>query len=110
MGDMLRALFLIPFLLFLIAFALSNQQPVGLALWPTDFVLQAPLSLAILVAAGLFFFLGALFVWFGGVAARGRAKRAERKIQILEARVRELTPAPQAASAKPAMALLTRES
>ena len=55
---MLRALLLIPFLIVLVAFALSNPQHVQLALWPTDLSLEAPLSIAILAASGSFFFLG----------------------------------------------------
>jgi len=85
---MLRALLLIPFLIVLVAFALSNPQHVQLALWPTDLSLEAPLSIAILAASGSFFFLGALFVWFGTIAARGRARRAERRAASLEAELR----------------------
>jgi len=95
---MLRALLLLPFLILLVAFALSNQQPVLLSLWPTDFTLQAPLSISVLVAAGLFFFLGALFVWFGSVAARGRAARAERRAAALEAELRAVVLPPPALS------------
>jgi uncharacterized integral membrane protein len=91
---MLRALFLLPFLLVLVAFALSNQQPVKLALWPTDLSIEAPLSIAVLIASGLFFFLGALFVWWGSLAARARARRAERRAAALEA---ELTAREKAA-------------
>ena len=85
---MLRALLLLPFLIVLVAFALSNPQPVQLALWPTDLSVEAPLSIAILVSSGIFFFLGALLVWWGSVAARARARRAERRIQSLEAELK----------------------
>ena len=81
---MLRALLLLPFLLVLVAFALSNQQPVQIALWPTDFTVEAPLSIAVLIASGVFFFLGALFVWSGSLAARNRAARAEKRARALE--------------------------
>jgi putative membrane protein len=83
---MLRALFLAPFLLVLIAFALSNPQPVSLALWPTDVTLEAPLSIATLVIAGVFFLLGALIVWLPGLAHRRRARVAERRARSLERR------------------------
>jgi len=86
---MLRSLLLLPFLVVLVAFALSNPQPVALRIWPVDFYsLQVPLSIAILAASGLFFFLGALFVWFGSVMARGRAGRAERRAAALEAELK----------------------
>ncbi len=82
---MLRFILLLPFLVLLIAFALSNPQPVPLGLWPTDFTVVVPVSIAILSASGVFFFLGALFVWFGTLAARSRHKRAERRAATLEA-------------------------
>jgi uncharacterized integral membrane protein len=98
---MLRILLVLPFLILLVAFALSNPQPVTLGIWPTDFTLEVPVSIAILVASGLFFFLGALFVWFGAVAARGRHKRAERRAAALEAELRMHT-APAALARRPA--------
>ncbi len=85
---MLRFILLLPFLIVLVAFALSNQQPVTLAMWPTDLSIEAPLSISVLIAAGVFFFLGALFVWFGSVAARGRAAKAERRAAALEAELK----------------------
>ena len=91
---MLRFLILLPFLILLIAFALSNPQPVPLGLWPTDFSLEVPVSIAILTASGLFFFLGALFVWFGTVAARRRHRRAERRAVALEAELKAHTAKP----------------
>jgi uncharacterized integral membrane protein len=91
---MLRFLLLLPFLVVLVAFALSNPQPVRLGLWPTDFSVEVPVSLAILAAAGLFFFLGALFVWFGTVAARTRHRRAERRAATLEAALKAHEPPP----------------
>ncbi len=91
---MLRALLLLPFLLLLVAFALSNTQPVPLGLWPTDYSIEVPVSIAILTAAGVFFFLGALFVWFGTVAARRRHRRAERRAAALEAELKNHTAPP----------------
>ena len=91
---MLRFLILLPFLVLLIAFALSNPQPVPLGLWPTDFTIEVPVSLAILTASGLFFFLGALSVWFGTVAARSRHRRAERRATALEVELKTHVPPP----------------
>jgi len=88
---MLRFLILVPFLILLIAFALSNPQPVSLGMWPTDFSVEVPVSLAILAAAGLFFFLGALFVWFGSVTARTRLRVASRRTAALQAELRTHT-------------------
>ncbi len=91
---MLRFLILLPFLIVLVAFALSNPQPVPLGLWPTDFSVEVPVSLAILASSGLFFFLGALFVWFGSVAARTRHRRSERRARALEAELKSHTTPP----------------
>ena len=91
---MLRFLILLPFLVLLIAFALSNPQPVPLGLWPTDYSVEVPVSLAILASSGLFFFLGALFVWFGTVAARTRHRRAERRARVLETELKAHTKPP----------------
>jgi uncharacterized integral membrane protein len=87
---MLRILIAFPFLIVLIVFALSNPGAVSLKFWPTDFVLTAPLSFAILVGMGGAFLLGALSTWFPGIFARGRARRAERNAIQLKAQVAAL--------------------
>jgi uncharacterized integral membrane protein len=81
---MIRALILTPFLLVLVAFAISNPQHVALALWPTDVTVEVPLSIGVLAIAGVFFWLGALIVWFPGLAVRRRARVAERRVMQLE--------------------------
>jgi uncharacterized integral membrane protein len=87
---MLRILIAAPFLLLMVLFALSNPPPVKLGLWPTDFTIEVPLSLAILAAMGIGFFFGALMLWVSAVAARARARRAERQVRQLDAQVQEL--------------------
>ena len=89
---MLGLIFAAPFLLLLVVFALSNQQPVTLGLWPTDLALEAPLSLAVLGSGGFFFILGALVVGLGSIAQRRRARRAERRVQALENELEDLRP------------------
>jgi len=79
-------------------FALSNTEMVTLGIWPTDYTVQVHLSLAILVAMALAFFLGGVLVWFSALAQRRRAKRAERTVRLLEAQIEEL-------KARPALAL-----
>lgn len=86
---MLRALILTPFLLVLVAFAISNPQTVSLALWPTDVTVEAPLSIATLVIAGVFFWLGALIVWFPALGHRRRARVAEKRAALLSAQLAE---------------------
>jgi uncharacterized integral membrane protein len=78
----MRILLAAPILLLLVLFALSNQQTVRLGIWPTDFAVDAPLSLTVLVAMAAAFVLGA--------AARRRARRAEYQARLLEAQVQQL--------------------
>ena len=63
---MVRLLVAAPVLFLLVVFALSNPQHVRLGIWPTDFAIEAPLSIVILVAMAGAFLLGALMLWFGG--------------------------------------------
>ena len=86
----MRLLLLLPVLLLLVLFALSNTAPVQLGLWPTDLLLEAPLSLAILVAMGVAFLLGGLLVWVAELGQRRRARRAEHAVRRLEAELLEL--------------------
>lgn len=80
----------LPLLLILVAFALSNRQVVALGLWPTDYVLAAPLSVAILAAMGAAFLLGAVIVWGGSLGQRRRARRAETRVRVLEAELQAM--------------------
>jgi len=94
---MLRALIALPFLIVLIAFALSNRQPVTLALWPTGLELTTRVSIAILAGMGGAFLLGALVVWLPALCVRRRARRSERTVRELQAQVASLkgsAPAP----------------
>ena len=90
----MRVLIAVPLLIILVAFALSNQQPVNVGLWPTDIRIETPLSIAILVAAFIFFVVGAFIAWGGTVSARSRARRAERQARQLEAQLKELRSRP----------------
>ncbi len=83
-----RLIIALPCLLLLVLFALSNPEPVQLALWPTDLSLQSPLSVAVLVASALFFLLGGLVVSLGSFGQRRRARQAERRVRALEDEMR----------------------
>jgi lipopolysaccharide assembly protein A len=86
----MRLLIGIPLLLLLVLFALSNRTAVTLGLWPTDFSLELPLSLAILAGMAAAFLVGGLLVWFSALGQRNRARRAEQAVRLLEAQVQEL--------------------
>ncbi|HEY4044111.1 MAG TPA: LapA family protein [Rhodopila sp.] len=74
----------------LVLFALSNTEIVRLGIWPTDYGLDVHLSLAILVSMAIAFLLGAIVVWMSELGQRRRARRAERKVRMLEAEIEDL--------------------
>lgn len=90
MKRAIRLLIFIPLLLLLALFAGSNQEPATLLLWPTDFSLTMPLSLAILCAAGIAFLCGGLMVWIGAFQQRRQLRRAEDAVRLLEEQVKSL--------------------
>ncbi|HEX3400069.1 MAG TPA: LapA family protein [Nevskia sp.] len=93
----MRLLIALPLLLLLVLFALSNTGPVRLGIWPTDYAVQLPLSLAVLGGMAIAFLAGGLLVWFSALAQRRRARHAEQAVRLLEAQVQELkTRLPQA--------------
>jgi putative membrane protein len=95
---MLRTIIAVPVLIVVVLFALSNKAPTEFRLWPTDYSVVLPLSLAVLGAMAVAFIIGAAVLWLSVLAARHRARRAERQVQVLEAQVAELkarlTPTP----------------
>ena len=78
---MIRILISIPLLIILIAFALSNQQPEMF-----NFNVSSML-LVMVVLAAIFFVVGAVMTWTSAVASRSRARRAERHVRELQARI-----------------------
>jgi uncharacterized integral membrane protein len=86
----------------LVLFALSNTEIVSLGIWPTDYRLEVHLSLAILVAMAIAFLVGALVVWTSELTQRRRARRAERKVRLLEAQIQALQARPAPMSPPPA--------
>jgi uncharacterized integral membrane protein len=85
----------------LVLFALSNMEVVRLGLWPTDYGIDVPLSLAILIAMAIAFLLGALVVWMSELSQRRRARHAERTVRLLEAQIEELKQRPTATMSLP---------
>lgn len=86
----MRLLIAIPLLLLLVLFALSNRDPVPFKLWPTGLAVEAPLSVAVLLAMAAAFLIGALLVGLSALAQRGRARRAEAQVRLLDEQVAEL--------------------
>ena len=86
----MRLLISLPLLLLVVLFTLSNREPVQLRLWPTDYALVLPLSLAVVGGMAVAFLAGGLVVWMSALAQRRRARQAEQKVRLLEAQVEEL--------------------
>jgi len=80
----------IPLLLLMVLFALSNSQSVRLGIFPTDYSVEIPLSVAILAAMAIGFFLGGLRLWFTAMHDRRALRRAEDAVRLLEAKHQEL--------------------
>ena len=90
----MRAIIALPFLILFVLFALSNTGDVRLALWPTDYSVQLPLSIAMLIAMGAAFLIGSLLVWFSVLGAWRRARRAEHAVAALQAQLRAMQATP----------------
>ena len=87
---LLRLLIIIPLLLLLVLFALSNRAPLHLSLWPTDITADLPASAVILGAMAVAFLAGALLVWVGEFGRRRRARQADLSVKLLEEQVKAL--------------------
>jgi uncharacterized integral membrane protein len=86
----LRLVIIIPLLVLLVLFALSNTQALQLGLWPTDYKIELPASIVILGAMALAFLVGAFLVWVSELGQRRRARQAEHTVRLLEDQVRAL--------------------
>ncbi len=85
---MLRLIMMLPFLVVLVVFVLYNQTPGTMEL--PSVAWQSSVGVIALIAAGIFFVLGALLVWFSELGQRRRARRAEQQIRTLETQVADL--------------------
>jgi lipopolysaccharide assembly protein A len=81
----------IPLLLIMVVFALSNRQLVSLQFFPLgQLPFEVPLSVAILGAMAVGFFLGGLRVRIAELRHRRAARRAEHAVRLMEAKHEEL--------------------
>jgi uncharacterized integral membrane protein len=74
----------IPVALVVVSFAVSNRDPVELALWPLPNTLVAPTYLAALIALLVGFLLGGLIAWSAQRRYRGRARVRGSRVAELE--------------------------
>ena len=116
MGRILGLVLLLPLLVLLILFGLSNRQEVALRLWPFDLAWVVPLSIAVLIFSALAFLLGAGVTWAGSLAWRRRARKLEDAARLLEAELadyraqaaREVGPVPPPPAPGASLARLQR--
>jgi uncharacterized integral membrane protein len=101
MKSILRLLLIVPALLVLVLFVVTNRAPVSLGLWPTDYTFSLPLSVLVLGTAGLAFLGGGLLVWFGTLRLRRELRRAAERIRALEDRIQALKSQPSETPALP---------
>lgn len=88
----------LPVLFFTISFAVTNRQPVTLALWPFPFEATVPVSLAVYLFALIFFVLGGLYFWMLNVPLRTERYLQAKKIRELTDKVAALQEKQDAAS------------
>jgi Pyruvate/2-oxoacid:ferredoxin oxidoreductase gamma subunit len=79
---------------------LSNPQSIELRLWPFDLAWTASAAIAVLSIAAIAFLLGALIAWAAALPARRRGRAAERRVIELEANLKTLSAAREAADQK----------
>src|ERR1700722_2860319 len=89
-----RLVIVIPLLLLLVLFALSNTAALKLGLWPTDYTMTLPTSIVILGAMAVAFLAGAFLVWVSELGQRRRARQAEHAVNLLEEQVKAMKAQP----------------
>lgn len=82
---MIRLLLIVPFILALVFFAASNQEPTQM--WVLAYGWSCSIGVLALSVAALSFLLGAFSVWVVELAQRRRARRAEGQVRELEDRL-----------------------
>ncbi|KAA8390639.1 LapA family protein [Acetobacter tropicalis] len=90
---MIRLTVVIPFLLALVVFSASNQDP--LDMWLLTYSWKCSAGVLALIVAAVAFIMGAFCLWAAELVQRRRARKAEQRVRELEAQLAQV----QAASA-----------
>jgi uncharacterized integral membrane protein len=96
----MRWFIFLPLAILVVLFMLSNPQSIELRLWPFDLAWTASAAIAVLSIAAMAFLLGALIAWAAALPARRRGRAAERRVIELEANLKTLSAAREAADQK----------
>ena len=89
MARIIGLILLLPVLVVLVLFGLSNRQEVALSLWPFDLAWMVPVSTAMLVLAAVAFLFGAAVTWASALSWRRQARRYREAARTLEAELSE---------------------
>ncbi len=102
MVGLLIWIVMIPVAAVVVAFAVSNRQPIGLDLWPLPYQIEAPVYLVVLLAMLAGFLVGGFVAWTSSLrrrrraVARVKARAEEEKTQaVAEAGTAVATAPPQ---------------
>lgn len=103
---MIRLIVVIPFLLALVIFSASNQDP--LDMWLLTYSWKCSAGVLALSVAAASFIMGAFCLWVAELVQRRRARKAEQRVRELEGQLAQIQAAsavtPQSVVAAPAVA------
>lgn len=85
---MIRLIIIVPFLLALVVFSASNQDP--LDMWMLTYSWKCSLGVLALSVGALSFLLGAFCLWVVEFRQGRRARRAEQQVRDLEAQLAQV--------------------
>lgn len=69
----------LPIIVIAVFFAIANQDPVTLSLWPTQYTLDMPLFWAVEGALLAGFIIGVFLTWLAGGRVRGQVRQYRRE-------------------------------
>jgi len=75
---------LVPVALAVISFSINNRGGISVDLWPSPFVLDAPLYVVVLLSIVVGIGIGACIAWLSAGRARGRARANARRAAAAE--------------------------
>ncbi|MFT8675828.1 MAG: lipopolysaccharide assembly protein LapA domain-containing protein [Acetobacter sp.] len=85
---MIRLIIVVPFLLALVVFSASNQDP--LDMWLLTYSWKSSAGVLALLVAALAFLLGAFCLWVVELRQRRRARKAELQVRELQAQLTQV--------------------
>ena len=100
MIKILRLLLGLAGLVIVVSFAVSNRQPVDMALWPLPETISVQLFWVFLFGLVVGAVLGGLGTWLGGMRKRRDGRQMRRKAEDLEGQLRAIRQQQEAAEAK----------